>query len=256
MNKNLFTEQRVNDEAVRTDWNKDKPSIKNTYDGTAVLMANGKSIDDVPREFLTNNHTIGTNNIYLYGMNDEEVSKYPDIPPKFYPDFYTILGANQLDTEEKRSYSRPIIEKARYAFVNRIRYSVFDYPHVYGIHGIRLSTGTRPPNKSAFSYDIMDYVGLGFTNTYIMLQVLYYLGFKEVLCVGLDNDYGVDPDKLHFYSNDPRFACEPSMGRTAHQKGSNYVFGLAKEAYEKDGRKIININKKNNTLFDGRLPEW
>lgn len=252
----LFEEQFANDESMMTDWNKDKPSIKDTYEGTAVLMANGKSLDDVPREFLNKYHTIGTNNIYLYGMTDEEVAQYPGIPPKFYPDFYTILGANQIDTEEKRSYSLPLIEKAQYAFVNRIRCRHYDLPNIYGIHGKRLSTGTRPSNKAKFSYDIMDYVGIGFTNTYVMLQILYYLGFKEVLCVGLDNDYGADPERLHFYANDSRFSNEPNMGRTAHRNGSNYVFGLANEAYKKDGRKIININKKNNTVFEGRQPEW
>ena len=87
-----------------------------------------------------------------------------------------------------------------------------------------------------------------------MLQVMYYLGFEKVLCVGLDNDYGADPDKLHFYPNDPRFATEPGMGRKVFQKGSNYVFGLAKEAYENDGREIINVNETNNTPFEKGVP--
>lgn len=253
---NRHTRYNYANQLVWTDWNKGKRGIQNTYEGTAVLMANGVSLRDAPMEFLTSNKTIGTNNIYLYGLTDEEVEQYPNIPPKFQPNFYTILGYNQVDTMEKQAYCRPLIEGADLAFVNRIAYSMFDFPHVYGIHGIRLSTRTRPTPKTQFSYNIMDNIGIGFTNTYIMFQILYYLGFSEVLCVGLDNDYSVDPDRLHFYPNDKRFACEPGMGRSSHQKGSNYVFGLAKEAYEKDGRKIININNIDSTPFEWRKPKW
>lgn len=239
---------------LRTDWNAGKKNIKDIYDGTAVLIANGPSLADVPQDFLDSHKTIGTNNIYLRGL--EDISKYPDVPPGFVPDFYTILGIDQVDKPEDRTYCRPVIEAAELAFVNRMFYPNFDLPHVYAIHGVKVSTGQRPFNRSAFSYDILDYIGIGYTNTYIMFQVLYYLGFKEVLCVGLDNDYGVDPDKLHFYNNDPRFACEPGMGRSTFVKGSNYVFGLVKDAYEKDNRRVININKVNNTPFEWRMPEW
>jgi hypothetical protein len=241
---------------VYKDFNIGKAHIQDTYTGTAVLIANGDSLNEVPFDFLQKHYTIGTNNIYLYGLNEQEVSVYPDIEPKFVPNFYTILGYDQVDSEEKRRYSAPVIHKSDLAFVNRIFYTHFDLPNVYAIHGIRLSTGSRPYNKSQFSDDIMDWVGIGFTNTYVMLQILFYLGFTEVLCVGLDNDYGIHPERLHFYPNDPRFACEPNMGRQSHQKGSNYVFGLAKEFYKAHGRKIININKKNNTPFEGRDPEW
>jgi hypothetical protein len=237
------------------DFNKDKPDILNKYSGTAVLCANGDSLNDVPFEFLSEYPTIGTNNVYLLGLSEEEVAEYPGVAG-FTPNFYTILGIDQLNTEEKLSYCRPAIEGANLAFVNRLTYSYFDLPHVYAIHGVRASNGTRPYPKSTFTNDLMDYVGLGYTNTYIMFQILYWLGFNEVLCVGLDNDYGINPDKRHFYPDDPRFSCEPSMGRASHQKGSNYVFGLAKEAFEKDGRTVININKKNNTPLEGRLPEW
>ena len=241
---------------VHYDYNKGKPDIRNRFSGTAVLMANAPSLQDVPVEFLEKYPTIGTNNVYLYGMTDKEVAEYPNIEPKFYPTFYTIVGYNQVDTEEKRTYPKPLIEKAKYAFVNRVAYPAFDLPHVYGIHGISIATGQRPHPKEKFSIDVLDSYGIGYTNTYVMFQILYYLGFDEVLCVGLDNDYSASEDRLHFYPNDPRFAREPHMGRTAHQKGSNYVFNLANQAFKKNGKTIININKKNNTPFEGRMPEW
>ena len=241
---------------IYIDYNKDKKPIKDIYSGTAVLMANGPSLQDVPRSFLEQYPTIGTNNIYLYGLTPDEVSRYPEVKPKFYPDFYTILGVDQLGTEEKRDWPRPVIEKAKLAFVNRFFYRYYDAPNVYAIHGIKVSTRHRHYIRHAFSDDITDWVGVGYTNTYIMLQILYYLGFTEVLCVGLDNDYGADPHKRHFYHDDERFSNEPGMGRRVFETGSNMVFGIAKEHYEKDGRKIVNINRNNNTPFEGRIPEW
>ena len=87
------------------------------------------------------------------------------------------------------------------------------------------------------------------------MYTLYHLGFEKVLCVGLDNDYGADPEKLHFYPNDDRFACEPAGGRYATQKGSSYVFGRAKKVFEADGRQIINVNRGNNTPFEHGDPD-
>ena len=240
---------------VYMDWNKGKQDILNAYSGTVILIANGGSLNDVPDSFLEKHPTIGTNNIYLKGLTDEEITQYPNIEPGFIPTFYTILGADQLGTKEARSYCRPAIEGAKLAFVNRGHYPHFDLPHVYGIHGIMLSTKGRPEPKWKFSTDIMDFVGNKYTNTYVMLQVVYYLGFTEVLCVGLDNDYEAG-EYRHFYPDDPRFSCESSWGNQAHRSGSNYMFGIAKEAFDNDGRKIYNINNNNNTPFEGRMPEW
>lgn len=238
------------------DWNEHKEDIRDLHKGeTGIVIANGPSLNNVPRDFLDKHPTIGTNNIYLYGMTEEEIEAYPETPLKFVPNFYTILGMSQLDTADKRDYCHPIIKAVDLAFVNRLVYAEFNMPHVYAIHGVRVSTKRRPQPKQKFSYDIKDFVGIGYTNTYIMLQVMYHLGFTKILCVGLDNDYGKSNDRLHFYPDDERFACEPVMGRRAHEMGSKYVFGLAKKAYEMDGREIININKVNNTPFEQGLPE-
>jgi hypothetical protein len=250
-------ENAQNHPLLLMDWNAEKKDIIGAYSGKAVLIANGDSLNEVPREFLDENKTIGTNNIYLYGMTDEQVALYPTIKPLFLPSFYCILGIDQLDDERKRSYCRPAIEGAEAAFVNRMAMPYFDLPHVYAIHGTSWRTGYNPSaRRNIFTKDLNENIGVGYTNTYIMLQVLYHLGFDEVYCVGLDNDYSVNPNRLHFYPDDPRFACEPLHGRKTHQKGSYYVFGLAKEAYEKAGKRIININKENNTPFEQEMPEW
>lgn len=232
----------IPEENYYTNWNKGKEDLSDKYAGQAcVLVANGPSLNDVPLWFLRKFPTIGTNNIYL--------------KEDFIPTFYTILGFSQLNTEEKRGYCRDIIERARYAFVNRGLYPYFDAPHVYAIHSIDLVTRGRQVPKTKFSKNPLRTLGIGVTNTYIMLQIVYWLGFTTVMCVGLDNNYGADETKLHFYENDPRYACEPFMGRPQHKEGSYKMFELANTEFIKDGRKIININGVNNTPFQSIPPK-
>jgi len=246
-----------NDADVYIDFNKDKINIKDTYKGqTGLIICNGPSLEDVPLEFLKKYTSIGTNNIYLWGMTEKEVKSYPKTPIKFRPNFYTILGYDQINNVEKATYIAQLLEVVDLAFVNRLAYRHVAQDNIYAIHGVRVSTGTRPFYKRQFSYDIMDCIGIGFTNTYIMLQIMYYLGFTTVYTVGLDNDYGKDPKKLHFYNNDSRFSSESIHGREGFMLGSNEMFKASKVAYEKDGRKIININEVNNTPFDWEKPEW
>lgn len=239
---------------ARVDWNEGKPDIRDSYrDQTGIVIANGPSLEDVPLEFLKRYPSIGTNNVYLWGMSDKEVKRYPKTRLKFCPSFYTVVGIDQLNTKDAISYVEPVIKEAKLAFVNRLAYQQVPYDNVYAVHSISLKTGQRAFNKRGFGFDILDRIGLGFTNTYVMLQIMYYLGFVKVFVVGLDNDYSKNADKLHFYPNDPRFACEPFMGRRQHEIGSNYVLGLANEAFIENGRKIININEFNNTPFEGKV---
>ncbi|RLC81723.1 MAG: hypothetical protein DRJ03_19835, partial [Chloroflexi bacterium] len=215
----------VNQKHLMTDFNKNKEDIHNKYQGeTGLLIANGPSLRSVPLDFLRKYKSIGTNNIYLYNLTDEEIDRYPNnVELKFSPNFYTILGIDQLDSEEDLSYIRPVLEFCEYAFINRLVYPAYDKDKVYAIHSINHETGKRANPKQTFSFEPLKTLGIGYTNTYIMLQIMYYLGFTKLYIVGLDNDYGADPNQLHYYKNDPRFACEPYMGRTAHRRGSNMV---------------------------------
>ncbi len=239
-------------------FNIDKPNLKDIRKGeTCIIIANGPSLADVPLDFFSKYRTFGVNNIYLHGMTDEEIAEYPNIPPKFFPTYYTILGGDQLDSEEKISYCMPVIKDAENAFVNRYAYPFFDFPHVYAIHSVDLITRNKPQPKK-FSKEPLRRVGIGFTNIYISLQLAYWMGFTTALCVGLTNDYGADSEKLHFYKNDPRFATEPFMGRPEHQTGSILMFQRALDAFEANGRKIINVcpeEFKNNTPFEWGRPE-
>jgi len=238
------------------DFNVGKPDLRDRYAGeTGIIIANGPSLNDIPLDFLTAYPSMGMNNIYLYGMTDEEVARYPDTPLKFCPTFYCILGLDQLNSDEKLSYIKPMLPHLEVMFINRLLGPYMNYDKCYFFHTISLKKKAKAVNSRLFSFDPLDRIGIGFTNTYVACQLMFYLGFDTVYVVGCDNDYARDPEKMHFYPNDPRFCCEPLDGRRVTEQGSRYVLGLAKEAYEYAGRQLINVNDVNNTPLDCIKPE-
>jgi len=103
-----------------------------------------------------------------------------------------------------------------------------------------------------FSYSPDKYVFLGGTVIFVCLQFLYYLGFSEVIVLGLDHDYGVDNDNVpkegkvvdgdklsaHFTKDYYR------KGEQVHVDihGMERAYELAKEAFDADGRRILNAS--------------
>ena len=236
------------------DFNVGKPNLKNIHENeTGIIIANGPSLYTIPIDFLNKYPSIGMNNIYLYGMTDEEIAGYPHehADVKFVPDYYTILGLDQLNTDADLSYIKPILPHLKVMFCNRLLGPYLNYDNVYFIHTYSLLNHGRIRNTRQFSYDPLDRIGVGFTNTYVCAQIMFWLGFSTVYIVGLDNDYFADPEKKHFYLDDPRFCADiPRDGYRAMQLGSMYVMGLAKEAYHLAGRKLVNVNDVNNTPLD------
>jgi len=218
-------------------------NLKDIHAGeTGLIVANGPSLADVPPAFLEKYPSMGMNRIYL------PINGY-----RFQPWYYCILGYDQLDAEEKRAVYRDVIKNARAAFVNREFAHMFE-GNVYPISG-RDESGRRQGHK--FSFEPLRRVGVGFTNTYVAMQLMYYLGFKTVLIVGLDNDYTAAAQK-HYYPDAPDLVAESPHGDEGFQEGSNYVFHLARQAYEASGRRLINLTPtdKTPTLKMGRLEQW
>jgi hypothetical protein len=88
----------------------------------------------------------------------------------------------------------------------------------------------------------------GYTVTYVCLQLAYYMGFKEVVLLGVDHYYGENkqpnleavatgPDEHHFH---PDYFANGTRWNFPDLVNSEYAYTIAKAAYEKDGRTIIN----------------
>jgi hypothetical protein len=87
----------------------------------------------------------------------------------------------------------------------------------------------------------------GATVTYVAMQIAYFMGFSEVILIGVDHDFkttgepnelvvsqGADPN--HF---DPNYFGKGMRWQLPDLETSKVAYVLAKEAYEKTGRRIV-----------------
>ena len=97
----------------------------------------------------------------------------------------------------------------------------------------------------------------GHTVTYVAMQIAYWMGFKTVLLVGVDHSYqfgGAPNEERIWEGNDPNhFHPGYFKGKKWNNpdlEKSEAAYRLAKEAFEADGRKIVQIGKSELDVFE------
>jgi hypothetical protein len=208
---------------------------------TGIVIANGPGLKNVPIDFLKKYPTLGCNRITL-------------MAPEFVPTYYSCLGRNQINTEEKRQTFYDMLghPDCKAAFLNRMHAHSFPFDEVYSIMGGK-SYGFA--ETRFFSLEPLDITGLGYTMVYVNLQIAYYMGFQTVLLVGLDHHYP-DTDQKHFYKDGdvPDFEVAPGPlyqnNTNIWQQGADLVFNIASEVYKDAGKDIINLSEPSKcTIF-------
>ena len=198
-----------------------------------LIVANGPGLENIPIEFLKKYPSLGCNRITL-------------MAPEFVPTYYSCIGFNQVDTPEKRATFDAMLghPDCKAAFINRLFAHHFAYDNIFTIMGGRYY-GIE--NTRFFSLDPLNITGLGFTMTFVLLQIAFYMGFSKVLIVGLDHHYDEGPKK-HFYTDDEVADFEVAPGPLYRndtdlwQQGADLVFQVARKVYEDAGREIINLS--------------
>jgi len=166
------------------------------YGETCVVIGNGPSLNKVPKEFLDKHITFGSNRIF-------------DLP--YTPNYYCIIDDFMLtDCLPKiKSGWRP-----KNKMFLRAECGIEDNWHIY------------PVVLNGYSTDVSNFVVMGGTVTFAMLQIATFMGFKKILLVGVDHYYpksmtgnygvltsdGEDPD---------HFVCEG--GKPYFKKGRKYA---------------------------------
>jgi len=203
---------------------------------TCLIVCNGPSLKDIPLEFLEYHPTFGTNSIY----------KFPD----FQPTYYTVTGFNLLAKQEQRDEIQGVVQGADICFMNRMWAHHFPYNNIVTVLSRRGKMSRQ--QKIAWSDDPLDAVGIGFTVTYVQLQIAWYLGYRTALMIGQDHDWA--KDTLHFYGDtlDPTQAYDDETLR----KGSDFVFNIAKKHYEEGGGKIINLTPGTKSIVLPCEQDW
>lgn len=197
---------------------------------TCVIIGNGKSLLNVSNEWLDKYPTFGTNKIYL----------------KYLPIYYCCT--NPLILKQNRE----IIEMLDCVKFTRLGYIDSSNP-------LNIS-----PVKD-FSYHPYEWVYEGYTITFVAMQLAYYFGFTTVLLVGVDHYYQYDGkpnEEKMMQDDDPNhfdpFYFKGQAWNNPDLEKSEVSYNLAKVAFEKDGRRIINLTEgtKLDVFEKGNINDW
>jgi hypothetical protein len=174
-------------------------------DDTAIVIGNGKSLNDVPIEFLEKYPTFGANHIYLL----------------FQPTFFVCVDSRNL-----LNYQEQMLEVAQNAETAFLSDAHLDDSELYKLNNVHLC------NEDTIKFP-GEYWWTGGTVVYAMLKLAYLMEFETALLVGCD----MDKDWKHFSDEYPGVPTPQER-----IKKQEYHLGMARLTYEKDGRRIINLS--------------
>jgi len=200
-------------------------SIQNKYAGQRlILIANGPSIGQMDLRVLKDEYTMCMNRFYIY---------FDKIG--FIPNFLVCVEDLVLGQFAEDFNKLPIEAK----FVNwRL------HKQIPNSHFLKESFALNP----FFQTDLTQATHFGGTVTFACLQLAYYLGFTEVIIIGMDHSFkekGVankvevrsyEKDESHF---DPNYFPKGMKWRLPDLDKSEIGYAIARDFYEKNGRKII-----------------
>ena len=195
------------------------------------IIGNGPSLKKMDLSPLRHEYTFGLNRIYLL---------FPELG--FTTTYHVCV--NRLVIEQ---FGSDMQNLATTKFINWTgRKWVSAAPDLMFIH-------TVPHSK--FFTDISKRVGEGATVTYVAMQIAYYMGFEQVILIGVDHSFatkgkphttvvslGDDPN--HF---DPRYFGKGVRWQLPDLEASELAYRIAKERFEEAGREIV------DATIDGKL---
>ena len=200
-----------------------------------VLVANGPSLNMMDLSFLKSETTMGMNKIFL------GFKKF-----RFYPRYYVAVNDKVLHQAQKEIKSMTCVK--------------FLSDKVPGLFQENALTHLiKTTHKGGFYHDINQGVREGGTVTFAALQIAYYLGFKEVIIIGLDHRYDFQgkpnetkvfqgADNNHF---DPAYFGYGQTWDNPDLQKSEMFYQLAKQEYERDNRILVDATPDGAcTVFD------
>jgi len=188
-----------------------------------VIVANGPSLKQTPLHLLEGETIIGMNRVHLL---KREFGFLPD-----YAVVSDIVSQLQHIADDLADLDIPkFVNWNGRDMVNRGDFFYF-------------KTTFRP----RFSVDFPDGIYGGHSVTYASLQLAYYMGFAEVVLVGKDHSYAVSgrptapiksdgQEKNHFAAG---YYSPGQLWRIPDYKGEEMAYAMAREAFEVDGRRVI-----------------
>jgi len=197
----------------------------NLHQGSrCFILGNGPSLTHTDLDLIKDEFTFGMNRIYLL---------FPEMG--FETSYYVSI--NTLVLEQCRT---------EIAALGMPRFITWRGRRWFGGKGIYfLDTDyTAPPT---FSQDVRGRVFEGSTVTYIALQLAYFMGFDEVILIGVDHSFsskGRPNETVVSEGDDPNHFSSEYFGKgfkwqLPDLEASEHAYRMAKQAYEGAGRRVL-----------------
>jgi hypothetical protein len=200
-------------------------AFRNAHTGErCFIIGNGPSLKDTDLSRLRNEFSFGLNRIYL-------------LFPKLGFETSYLVSVNTLVIEQCAADLRSLTLPKFITWRGR-RWLKGDDEVVY------LDTDYTGPET--FARDVTGRVFEGSTVTFVALQLAYYMGFNDVVLVGVDHSFttkgqanvtvvseGDDPN--HF---SPEYFGKGFRWQLPDLAASERAYGLARAAFEADNRKV------------------
>ena len=191
--------------------------------GRCVIVCNGPSLNRMDLSLLRHEIVIGLNKIYL-GLDRFG----------FYPKYLVAVNEKVITQSV-----------AEFAKMNCIKFigerGAYAIPE--GSLTYHLAT-KKPPHR--FCKDISVGLREGGTVTYAALQIAYYMGFSEVIIVGMDHSFqysGAPHETRKMEGPDPNHFSPSYFGGQLWDnpdlERSEESYRIARKVFEADGRRII-----------------
>lgn len=199
--------------------------LRNRHAGQrGVLVANGPSLNAMDLGFLRHETVIGMNKIYL-GFR-----KF-----FFYPRYYVAVN-------------RKVIEQShqQIAAMNCVKFIGSRGRDIVPVDALTHHLETQEP-YARFCPDISRGVHEGWTVTYAALQIAFFLGFDEVVIIGMDHRYqyeGKPNEARRLDGDDPNHFMPNYFGGgqewdNPDLKKSEESYRIARAEFEKAGRRVL-----------------
>jgi len=199
-----------------------------------VIIGNGPSLNKMDLSFLSNEITFGMNRIFVAFKQWN-----------FIPTYYIAVNRLVLEQNAEKIPAVPCPKFVRgdYGF----KY-LRDHRDTFFLNIVK--NGTK-----FFSKNILNGYYEGYTVTFVAMQIAYFMGFSEVVLIGVDHNFqskgeankevvSQGPDPNHFH---PDYFGAGMKWHLPDLEESEISYNLAKKAFEEDGRRII------DATVDGRL---
>ena len=224
--------------------------LHNTHVGErCFIIGNGPSLNAADMDKLTREFCFASNRV-------DRIFEFTDWRPTFYctQDISIIQKFRTEITNIQAPYKLMVYSGSRKTgYIGKAMYTPFA-----GLD--------RYPQPPLFSKDISQFIGEGYTVTYTCMQVAAYMGFSEIILLGMDHNFPVDvtPEGNvvinadageHFYGSNGILNHYPMLYKV------DLSFKTAKEYAEKHNIRIVNATRGgkleifDRVDFDSLFPE-